>query len=330
LLARQPERPADPLLVCITTSGAGGALLADHAAERNLPLAGDASGEWQSDAGAAIAGLSARGHLRNPIDLGSLADWGDLDAILQILERDGLVGPCAVYAHIAPNPAPERTLLEVLKRRKQRVRAPMVVIAPGGLEPDLEQQYLDASFPVFHETALGFDALAAHRVAGEAARFADADAASEGARGAAVRLRQTGAGVLSEAESAEILRLVGVPLVASRDATTLPQAHAAADAVGYPVVLKAMVPDVAHKNAAGLVITAIRDLAELNRAHALLAERTHGKPGVTFLLQPHGLGETRADHRRRSPGCAGAFPDLRSRRSRCRAARHGAAAADRA
>ena len=286
LLARQPERPADPRLVCITTSGAGGALLADHAAERNLPLAGDASGEWQGDAGVAIARLPARGHLRNPIDVGSLAEWGDLDQVLQILERDGLVGPCAVYAHIAPNPAQDRTLLEVLKQRKQRAHAPIVVIAPGGLEPDLEQQYQDAGFPVFHETALGFEALAAHFAVGGVARFADADAPSESAREAAARLSQIGAGVLSEAESAKILGLVGVPLVASRDATTLAQAHAAADAVGYPLVLKAMVPGVAHKNAAGLVVTAVRDLAELNRAHALLAERTRGKSGVTFLLQP--------------------------------------------
>ncbi len=286
LLARQPERPADARLVCITTAGAGGALLADHAAERNLPLAGDASGEWQGDAGAAIGRLPARGHLRNPIDLGSLADWGDLDQILHMLERDGLVGPCAVYAHIAPNPAQDRTLLEVLKLRKQRIRAPIVVIAPGGLEPDLEQQYQDAGFPVFHETALGFDAVAAHRVAGETARFADADVPTESARDAAARLSQMRAGVLSEAESAEVLRLVGVPLVTSRDATTLAQAQAAAAAVGYPVVLKAMVPGVAHKNAAGLVITAIRDLAELNRAHAVLLERTRGTSGVTFLLQP--------------------------------------------
>jgi acetyltransferase len=286
LLARQPERPADPRLVCVTTSGAGGALLADHAAERNLRLAGDATGEWEGEAGAAIARLPARGHLRNPIDVGSLVEWGDLDKIVQILERDGLIGPCAVYAHIAPNPAQDQTLLEMLKLRKQRTRAPIVVIAPGGLEPDLERQYQDASFPVFHETALGFDALAAHRAAGEAARFADGDVPSETARAAAARLGQMGGGVLSEAESAEILRLVEVPLVESRDATTLPQAQAAADAVGYPAVLKAMVPGVAHKNAAGLVITAIRDQADLDRAHATLVERTRGKSGVTFLLQP--------------------------------------------
>ena len=286
LLARQPERPADPRLVCITTSGAGGALLADHAAERDLSLAGDATGEWEGKAGAAIARLPARGHLRNPIDAGSLAEWGDLDQIFQILERDGLVGPCAVYAHIAPNPAQDRTLLEMLRLRKQRTRAPVVVIAPGGLEPDLEQQYQDAGFPVFHETALGFDALAGHYIAGQVARFVDAEVPSDKARAAAARLAVTGGGVLSEAASAAILRQVGVPMVAGQDATTSAQARAAAEAFGYPVVLKAMVPGVAHKNAAGLVITAIGNVADLDRAHATLAERTQQKSGVTFLLQP--------------------------------------------
>jgi acyl-CoA synthetase (NDP forming) len=286
LLVRQPERPVDPRIVCVSTSGAGGALLADHAAERDLSLAGDASGEWDGSAGDAIARLPARGHLRNPIDVGSLTEWGDLDAIFQILERDGLLGPCAVYAHIAPNPAQDRTLLDMLKLRKARTRAPIVVIAPGGLGPDLEQQYQDAGFPVFHATALGFDALAAHCATDKAARFADGEVPTDAARAAAARLVHTGDGVLFEAESAAVLRAVGVPIVESRDATTLAQAHAVADAFGYPVVLKAMAPGVAHKAAAGLVITAIRDRAELDRAHATLMERTRGKSGVTLLLQP--------------------------------------------
>jgi hypothetical protein len=52
------------------------------------------------------------------------------------------------------------------------------------------------------------------------------------------------------------------------------------------LVLKAIVPGVVHKNAAGLVITSINNKTELDRAHAALAERTRGKPGVHFLLQP--------------------------------------------
>lgn len=286
LLARQPGRSADARLICVTTSGAGGALIADHAAERGFVLAGSGTGEWGGEAGAAIAAMSARGHLRNPIDLGSLADWGELDRIYQFLERDGLLGPSMVYAHIAPSPDMDKTLLAVLRKRKARTTAPIVVVAPGGLTPTLEQQYRESDIALFHETTLGFEALACHRAVGERARWADAAAPSEAARAAALRLATTQRGALSEADSADILRQLSVPLVESRNATTLADARAAAGAFGYPVVLKAMVPGVAHKNAAGLVIPSINDDAGLARGHATLAARTGGKAGVTFLLQP--------------------------------------------
>jgi len=77
-----------------------------------------------------------------------------------------------------------------------------------------------------------------------------------------------------------------VPVVESRAATSLAQARAAAEAFGYPVVLKAMVPGIAHKYAAGLVITSIGDAAELERAHATLMARTRDKIGASLLLQP--------------------------------------------
>jgi acetate---CoA ligase (ADP-forming) len=286
LLARHPGIPADPRLICVTTSGAGGALLADHAAQRGFALAGTATGEWEGEAGAAIARLDARGHLRNPLDLGSLAEWSDLDRIYQLLERDGFVGPTVCYAHIAPRPEQDSALLAGLRARQTRCRAPIVVIAPGGLEPGLEQQYRESGLALFHETALGFDVLAAHRAAYEPASFAAPSAPTDAARAAAARLAAMRADVLSELDSVDILRGLGVPLVESLDATTLAQAHAAGGALGYPVVLKAMVPGVAHKNAAGLVITAINNNAELERARATLTERTRGKADVRFLLQP--------------------------------------------
>ena len=114
----------------------------------------------------------ARGHLRNPLDVGALADWPDLARIYPLLERDGLFGPTVCYAHIAPRPEQDATLLAVLRGRKERTRAPIVVIAPGGLEPALEQQYRESGIALFHETALGFDVLAAHRAAGAPASFA--------------------------------------------------------------------------------------------------------------------------------------------------------------
>ncbi len=286
LLARWPGHPVDPRVICVTTSGAGGAIIADHAAERGFVLAGSPAGEWEGDVSAAVARLNARGRVRNPIDLGSLVDWADLDAIYQVLEADGCVGPSVVYAHIAPSPAQDETLLEVLRARQWRVAAPIVVIAPGGLETELDQRYRASGIALFHATALAVDALAAHRAAGPPVRFSGAAAPSDAARAAAARLAASRAGALSEAESADILRGLGVPLVASRNATLVTGACAAADALGYPVVLKAMVPGVAHKNAAGLVAASISNREELVRAHTTLTERTQGKAGVTFLLQP--------------------------------------------
>jgi len=286
LLAQQPQRSNDQRLIAVTTSGAGGALIADHAAERGFGLAGGPTGEWDGAACAAVAAMNARGHLRNPIDLGSLADWVELDRIYQLLEADGLVGPSVVYAHVAPSPDMDETLLAVLRRRKARTGSAIVVVAPDGLGPDLERQYRDAGLALFHETVLAFDALAAHRAAGDAARCTGEIAPSHAARTAAARLTATTGAVLSEAESAEILRAAGVPMVEGRDATSLTQARAAAVALGYPVVLKAMVPGIAHKNAAGLVITSLSNQTELERAHATLMARTQGKTGVTMLLQP--------------------------------------------
>jgi len=286
LLARYPVGGAEERLICVTTSGAGGALLADHAADRGFALAGEATGEWQGEAGAAIARMDSRGHLRNPLDVGALAEWSDLDRIYEFLERDGLFGPTVCYAHIAPRPDQDATLIDVLRRRKQRTPAPILVIAPGGLEPGLEQQYRDCGIVLVHETALGFDALGAHRAAHRPATLAARSTRSDAAYVAAARLAAAPGHALSEADSAVILRQVGVPLVESRKATTMTQAQTAADALGYPVVLKAMVPGVAHKNAAGLVITSISTKTELERAHTTLTARTRGKADVRFLLQP--------------------------------------------
>jgi acyl-CoA synthetase (NDP forming) len=230
--------------------------------------------------------MDSRGHLRNPLDVGALAEWSDLDRIYELLERDGLFGPTVCYAHIAPRPDQDATLIDVLRARKQRTPAPVLVIAPGGLEPGLEQQYRNCGIVLVHETALGFDALAAHRAAHVPATLAVRSTPSDAAYAAAARVAAAPGRVLSEADSANILRYVGVPLVDSREATALTQARAAADRLGYPVVLKAMVPGVAHKAAAGLVITSIGSEAELERAHAAIAAQTRGKADVRFLLQP--------------------------------------------
>src|SRR5262249_34853451 len=95
----------DQSLVCVTSTGGGGSLLADHAADHGIPLAGGANGEWRGRAAAAIAAFAGAGPICNPIDGGNLGGWQRLDELFAALEADGLSGPVLSYLHMMPQAA---------------------------------------------------------------------------------------------------------------------------------------------------------------------------------------------------------------------------------
>jgi acetate---CoA ligase (ADP-forming) len=68
LLAGRGPHPGDPSLVCVTSTGGGGSLLADYAMDYGIPLAGTANGTWSGGAAAAIASFAGAGPICNPID----------------------------------------------------------------------------------------------------------------------------------------------------------------------------------------------------------------------------------------------------------------------
>jgi acyl-CoA synthetase (NDP forming) len=72
-------------------------------------------------------------------------------------------------------------------------------------------------------------------------------------------------------DARELLAAGGVPFVAQRTVTDAAQALAAARALGYPVVLKAL--GLLHKSDAGGVVIAIADDAQLAAAHEDLRQR---------------------------------------------------------
>jgi acyl-CoA synthetase (NDP forming) len=284
LLAARTARSiqGDQRLIAVTTSGAGGALLADFADRHRMQLAGDATGQWIGTAAATIGALPARGRIRNPIDLGSLdVAWRQLADVYAAIESDGLTGPSVVYAHIAVRPQMDDALFRALIERKKRAETPVVLIVPGGLTDLMEDQYRAEGIPVFHDIATAFESLDCHYATlfGSAAETAE-QVASEGARAGEVagllrsKLRANeSATALSETESGAVLRAAGVPVVESAVIHSETEAIAAAAACGYPVVCKVLAPDVAHKDARGFVITGIQDVKELGEALAKLDER---------------------------------------------------------
>jgi acetate---CoA ligase (ADP-forming) len=297
LLAGRGVRPDNPSLVCVTSTGGGGSLLADYAMDCGIPLAGTANGTWSGAAAAAIASFAGAGPIRNPIDGGNLGNWKQLDPLLAAIEADGLRGPLLAFLHMLPQAAVDHAIVNSLAQRKARATSPSVVVAPGELRSEIEEQYVREGIPVFHDLATCFDSL---RCLYDELGFASEPACSENAAPPALpdaetlaMLRRTAegpGGFLSELESARVLARAGIPMVESRVVGSGDDAVRAAEAVGYPVVLKVASREIAHKNDAGLVAVGLSDSAALRQALVRMEAQVQSlglAPATTqFLLQP--------------------------------------------
>ena len=77
---------------------------------------------------------------------------------------------------------------------------------------------------------------------------------------------ETGQTVLTEFESKELLSGIGIPIPSQKIAKTKEETIAAAEEIGYPVVLKLMAEDVVHKSDTGAVKLNIKSKEEVEQA----------------------------------------------------------------
>jgi len=282
--------PSSADIVVVTSSGAGGALVADIATERGLRIA-TPDGEWPEPIAAELRALGTAARIRNPIDLGTLGSWHLLSNVFTSL-GERYDGPTVVYAHNPPQPQMLDELVTALIERREQTAAPVVVLAPGGLRADAEARLIAHRIPVFHDTATCFDALACAdaRQATTRASLADPVVATPRPVDPAVASRLAAGGALSETESAALLRGFGVPIVESRAVDSLAGASAFAAQIGFPLVLKALAPGVAHKHAAGFVMTSIGSLDDLRHAYETMEARVRSagfeRADTPLILQP--------------------------------------------
>ena len=106
--------------------------------------------------------------------------------------------------------------------------------------------------------------------------MAGASAVADEAR---ARVAAAGGKPLVERAAKEILALYGIPVTRETLATTAEAAVAAAQAIGYPIVLKIESPDIAHKTEAGGVLLDVRDDAAVRSGFAtIVAQARRHKP----------------------------------------------------
>jgi acetate---CoA ligase (ADP-forming) len=94
---------------------------------------------------------------------------------------------------------------------------------------------------------------------------------------------------INEFDAKTLLRTFGIPVTRERRVAGLPEAAAAARELGYPIVLKAVSDDIAHKTELGLVAVDLKNEEDLARGFAQLEQhigRLDKRPAdLAFLVQ---------------------------------------------
>lgn len=284
--------PADapPKLTVITNGGGAGVLAADACARHGVPLA-----ELDPRLLTRLDALLPHNWSRsNPIDiLGDAPVSRYVDALHELLSRDDTGSVLFLHAPtaIVPSAAIAAALLPVAHtddRHRARflscwlgddaVRKARATFRGAGI----------ADYDTPEQAVRAFSLLQQWRDSRRQLR-AQADAATTRVArdlGEARKLLQhalaEGRDWLLEDESKKVLAAAGIPTVATRHAELSPDAAvAAARAIGHPVVLKILSPDLLHKTDLGGVALDLHDDESVrNAASAMIRRIAAAKPGA--------------------------------------------------
>jgi acetyltransferase len=282
--------PKGDRVAVVTNAGGPGIIIADALESRQLRVA-----EFSEQTRHRLReSLPEEASVHNPVDMIASADADSYRAVLEtVLEDDGVdaviasfVPPLGVHAADVA-----RAITDTAAGREKPTLA--VLMGRSGLKESRVLLHA-ASVPayIFPESAVR--ALVGmtryrrwlERPAGSVRTFDDVDSAKvREILSAAVDAGRTR---LGEFDALSVLDAYGIPIVPSRAATTAEEAIAAAEAVGFPVVLKVMAPTVSHKSDVGGVIVGLQTAREVRGAYyeirARLAENGVAKDQLEGVL----------------------------------------------
>jgi len=257
--------PKNNRLGVVTLSGGAGVLISDAAERHGLDVA-----PMPPDAQKKLQELLPFATVVNPVDTTAQAlnDMNLLAKNMEVMLDEG--GYDALIGFFSTLPT-TRTLAAPLKKAIADgcARFPDRLIALAMLgDEEVIRSYEDSGFLVFEDADRAVLALAA------LTRFARSfDRAGETGPAAIAPALPIGAGALSEYAAKALLGEAGIPFLAEKLAADAEAAAAAADAIGYPVVLKIVSPDIEHKTEIGGVLVGVADRVAVKQGYATLVAR---------------------------------------------------------
>src|SRR5579875_218157 len=292
MLVAQPL-PAGPRVGVVSNAIGPGSLFCDACVALGL-TAPVLSGASIDELRAALPGCS---QLANPVDMTETASAADYEHALRVVGNDPAIDS-VVALYVPPFLAQAQEVTAGIARGASVVPAHKPVLAVV-LSETRPQAIFDAGprgpLPCYHFPENAALALAA------AARYQRWRAQSRGKPlvfdlPTRTRLRalinrvllrgEEWAMWLDDAVFMELMAACGIA-VAPADRTTIADAPAIAERMGYPLVAKVISPEVIHKTEVGGVIAGLTSAAEVESAVAQLVRRMaeHGKPLEGILLQ---------------------------------------------
>jgi acyl-CoA synthetase (NDP forming) len=243
--------PKSPRLGAVTLSGGVGIQMADAAAELGLELPRMPDAAQQK-----ILAMIPFAGPANPVDTTAqvVNEWTMFTTILGIVADEGAVDSVVSFlAHMGTMPGLMDRLKPAFLEVRQRFPDRVFVLC-ARMPREMADEFTALGFLVFEDPNRAVAAVAAltRLQAGFAAFRAPAQAAQAGTK-------PLPSGPINEAEAKRILAEAGVPFAPERAATTREAAVAAAREICFPVVLKVLSADIAHKSEAGGVVLGLQD-----------------------------------------------------------------------
>jgi len=288
VLGKQP-RPNGPRLTILTNAGGPGVLATDALISNGGALAklSDETMEAFDDL------LPAAWSHNNPVDILGDASPERYAKALEIAAKDPNSDGILVILTPQAMTDPTKTA-EVLSPYSQSLGKPVIATWMGGDEVSPGEKLLNRAnipaFPYPDTAARVFDYMVRYtenlRTLYETPIPADGGEEVDRERAAQIiqAVRDSGRTILTEYESKQLLSCYGIPTVDTRITKNVDEAVEAAEAIGYPVVLKIHSETITHKTDVGGVQLNLGNAKAVQKAYASIEKSVTKKVGAEHFL----------------------------------------------
>lgn len=266
--------PKGERVAVVSFSGGWCGVIADQAEEFGIEMT-----DFTPDTVARLKPLLDFTPPNNPLDLsGNITThperWA---AALQTVAADENSDILVVFIHQVRAEWREG-LIRPLEELAEQTDKPILVVYDGGkvVEEGYDRLTRARRLPVYRGSRPMLKALRRYLDFHASLAHAAAPAPRPGTAPCPAILNETKGNTLSEYDAKGLLREAGLPMVREELVTDLEHAERAAQAIGFPVVLKGLADGMEHKTEAGLVHLGISDGKALRDAYTDLATRLDG------------------------------------------------------